>query len=169
MGVALSIEYIGLGWLGECMGRKSLAQLVLEDGPPCICVLVGDPKGRWRSQAMANSVEGKPFRSARAELVAGSIGDDLPIIAGIVVVEEWRFVHRRPHHVQSEFLMEAARTYFPRRRGMVFLEHTLLACARWKGAADFPDNWQALPLFAFWASTPWTPTRWMLGLGVLSY
>jgi len=131
------------------MGRKSLAQLVLEDGPPCICVLVGDPKGRWRSQAMANSVEGKRLRSATTELGAGSIGDDLPIIAGLAVVEGWRFVHRRPHHVQSELLMEAARTYFPRRSGMTFLEHTILACARWKGAAYFPEDWQALPPYAF--------------------
>ena len=147
--VDFSIECTRLDWVGDSMGRKPLAQLVHEDGPPCICVLVGDPKGRWRSQAMANSVEGKRLRSATTEHVAGCIGEDLPIIAGLAVVEEWRFVHAKPRHVQSELLMDAARTYFARRRGMTFLEHTILACARWDGAAHFPEDWQALPPYAF--------------------
>ena len=31
-------------------GRPALAELVLRDGPPVLCVLVGTPEGRWHEE-----------------------------------------------------------------------------------------------------------------------
>ena len=102
------------------MGRKALGQLVHEDGPPYLCVLVGDPRGRWHLQAMSNTVVGKRIRSATTGHVDKGIGDEQPIIVGLVVAQGWRFIHSRPQQWQTELLMDAPRIFFRRRYGIQF-------------------------------------------------
>ena len=112
-------------------GRPALAELVLRDGPPVLCVLVGTPEGRWHEEFTFR--RGSGGEVARMLSAANGVCDqaqvvvDAPVTFGLAVMLSWRFVHGTAGYEETYVMMQAAQGAHRRRGDAKFLEHPVLA------------------------------------------
>jgi len=125
--------------------------LVLRDGPPVLCVLIGTPQGRWHAE-FTNIGSGR--EAMRLLCVASGIFDmtgfvvDTPVACGLAVMVAWRFVHGQAGWDETYVMMKVAQGFHRRRDGAKYLEHPVLA------AMALPVEGTRLPLPLDWAFMP---------------
>jgi len=77
------------------VGRPSQRALVLRDGPPVLCVLVGTPQGRWHAELTSSAPAARQAMRmlCHAHGVADlfQVGMDTAGILGLAVMVGWRF------------------------------------------------------------------------------
>ena len=127
-------------------GRQTQAELVHAPGPLALAMLVGDPHGRWNPEVTRDTTAG---RRAMKELTAlmdmslTNIGG--PMIAGLALIEGWRFVREQPSTYHARLLLDSSLAFFPRRNYMKLLEHTVVAFAPWPGDTALTDDCSFMP------------------------
>ena len=119
------------------VGHPPLQELLRRTGPPALAVVIGTPKGRWTSELTACTGAGKEACAVLQNAIGGDGDlnrfcgqlDEGNVVAGIAVIESWKFMHDAPSHDQTYALMAASRAYFRQRTGGRFLEHKIIASA----------------------------------------
>ena len=134
-------------------GRMTQAELVHVPGPLALAVLVGKPEGRWHKEITRGTDAGKCAMKELSGLAQLPLSNtDGPRVAGLVLIEAWRFVHDEVSTNHGRLLIDASVAFFPRRDKMKFLEHVVVAFAEWTRATTWPDEWEFLPPYSLGSS-----------------
>ena len=118
--------------------KRTYSEMLGQDGPMTLAVLVGQPRGRWWPELQASA---KPCAAARAtvERAVGADAADRPaiaVIAGVAVMRAWRCVLREASHADAFALMAASAAFYSKRAGQAYLEHVVVANASFSDAMD---------------------------------
>ena len=134
--------------------KRSVADMVLADGPLLCVWLIGQPLrgARWCAEVQHGSQASTALHRALVA-VAGQAADALPadraIVAGVAIVRAWRFVRGAVSHEHVWMMTEACQRCHSQRSGQRFIEHEVLASATISAASGgfivAPEEWLALP------------------------
>jgi hypothetical protein len=137
------------------VGRPSQRALVLRDGPPVLCVLVGTPQGRWHDEVTPRAPAARQAMRmlchAHGVTDLAQVGMDTAGILGLAVLVGWRFVHEAVGHEETYAFTLAAQGAHRRRQGVKFLEHPVLQTWPLSPEAQgspLPDLWASMPAHA---------------------
>ena len=116
--------------------KRTYGEMLGQDGPLTLAVLVGQPRGRWWRELQASA---KPCAAARASAeraVGADAGhrQDTAVIEGVAVMRGWRCVRREASHADTFALMAASAAFYSKRTGQAYLEHEVVASATVSGA-----------------------------------
>ena len=127
--------------------KRSLAQLVHEDGPLALVFFSGEPKARWCVELAG---KGKPCVQLNqfldrilAEHLASNVSDHS--VMGIGVLRGWKFLRELDGNHATLSLQRAA--HFCRRRSakLAFVGHPVLASAMFQTPKPMAADWRGLP------------------------
>ena len=119
--------------------KRSMAELVENDGPLTLALLIGQPRGRWWPELNGPAKQCKDARDRVAKVAGNALsGQGADVLVGVVVVRGWRFVRGSASHLDTYALMAASEAFHRRREGQRFLEHEIVASASVRGGDGSP-------------------------------
>ena len=113
--------------------KRTLAELVKEDGPLRIALLIGQAEGRWSFEINKSFFEScrevQSLLSKAAEVIDVTFPMDGTYLLGIAVIRSWRFVHERASSNDTYLLMRAYNDAHRKSCNHRFLEHEVISVA----------------------------------------
>ena len=144
--------------LASKRGRRSYAQLLRQDGPALLTVVVGQSGGRWSSELSGSAHACKHLLSrvkASSKNEPKGCEERDGVVIGLAVIRAWHYVRELASDADTYAMIAASRAFFPQRHGQRFIEHEILASARLHTDTDttLPSTLAASPSLHLYADS----------------